>query len=192
MTAGCPADRLNATSKPSISGGVLMKNPYLFDLAKSKPTVTKPAGTVQGAYEKVFPVVKGQKAAMFLVVLKPGGIREPHWHPDAWEFDYCIKGKARMSVVGPNNEWQLFDVKPGQVVFVPMGFFHYFENIGDDDLHFLVSFNNSGAESDDDIGVSVSLGGVPNHVLAATFGVPEKVFDQVPKLHKDVAIVSGK
>ncbi|MGG7380546.1 cupin domain-containing protein, partial [Escherichia coli] len=75
-----------------------------------------------------------------------------HWHPDAWEFDYCIKGKARMSVVGPNNEWKLFDVKPGQAVFVPMGFFHYFENIGDDDLHFLVSFNNSKAESDDDIG----------------------------------------
>ena len=44
-----------------------MKNPYLFDLAKSKPTVTKPSGTVRGAYEKVFPIVKGQKAAMFLV-----------------------------------------------------------------------------------------------------------------------------
>ena len=61
-------------------------------------------------------------------------------------------------------------MKSGQVVFVPMGFFHYFENIGKDDLHFLVSFNNSGAESDDDIGVSVSLGGIPRHVLAATFG----------------------
>ena len=85
-----------------------------------------------------------------------------------------------------------FDVKPGQVVFVPMGFFHYFENIGKDDLHFLISFNNSGAESDDDIGVSVSLGGVPNHVLAATFGVPEAVFDQVPKLHEEVSIVTGK
>ena len=167
-----------------------MKNPYLFDLARSKPTVTKPAGTVRGAYEKVFPIVKGQKAAMFLVILKPGGIREPHWHPDAWEFDYCISGTARMSVVGPNNEWKLFDVKPGQVVFVPMGFFHYFENIGKDDLHFLVSFNNSGAESDDDIGVSVSLGGTPRHVLAATFGVPKSVFDQIPKLHQEVTIVS--
>lgn len=169
-----------------------MKNPYLFDLAKSKPTVVKPAGTVQGAYEKVFPIVKGQKAAMFLVVLKPGGIREPHWHPDAWEFDYCISGTARMSIVGPNNEWKIFDVKPGQVVFVPMGFFHYFENTGTDDLHFLVSFNNSQAESDDDIGVSVSLGGTPRHVLAATFGVPEAVFEQVPKLHKEVTIVAGK
>jgi oxalate decarboxylase len=58
-----------------------MKNPYLFDLAKSKALVKKPGGTVQGAYEDVFPIVKHQKGAMFLVVLKPGGIREPHWHP---------------------------------------------------------------------------------------------------------------
>jgi oxalate decarboxylase len=166
-----------------------MKNPFLFDLAKSKPHVKKPLGTVQGAYQKNFPVVTGQNAAMFLVVLKPKGIREPHWHPDAWEFDYCIAGRARMSVVGPNNEWRTFEVKPGQIVFVPQGYFHYFENIGRDDLHFLVAFNSSIAESDDDIGVSVSLGGTPNHVLAATFGVPQQVFDRIPKLHKEVTIV---
>ncbi len=166
-----------------------MKNPYLFDLAKSKPTVKKPEGTVQGCYEKVFPIVTDRQAAMFLVVLKPRGIREPHWHPSAWEFDYCISGRARMSVVAPDNEWKIFDVKPGQVVFVPQGYFHYFENIGRDDLHFLVVFNNSSAESDDDIGISVSLGGVPNHVLARTFGVSTKVFDKIPKLHKEVVIV---
>jgi len=166
-----------------------MKNPYLFDLAKSKPTVTKPEGTVQGAYEKVFPIVKDQNAAMFLGVLKQKGIPEPHWHPNAWEFDYCISGRARMSVVAPNNEWKIFDVKPGQVVFVPMGYFYYFENVGDDDLRFLVVFNYSKAESDDDIGISVSLGGVPNEVLAKTFGVPVEVFDKIPKLHKEVVIV---
>jgi oxalate decarboxylase len=166
-----------------------MKNPYLFDLTKSKPRVKKPEGTVQGCDEKVFPIVTGQKAAMFLVVLKPKGIREPHWHPNAWEFDYCISGRARMSVVAPNNEWKIFDVKPGQVVFVPQGYFHYFENIGLDDLRFLVVFNDSASESSDDIGISVSLGGVPNHVLAATFGVPVGVFDKIPKLHKEVVIV---
>jgi oxalate decarboxylase len=169
-----------------------MANPYLFDLANSKPTVEKPSGMVQGAYDKVFPIVTGQNAAMFLVVLEKGGIREPHWHPTAWEFDYCISGVARMSVVAPNNQWQSFEVKPGQVVFVPQGYFHYFENIGPEELRFLIVFNNSGAESDDDVGISVSLGGVPNSVLAATFGVPESAFDQIPKLHKEVILASGK
>jgi oxalate decarboxylase len=169
-----------------------MKNPYLFDLAKSKALVKKPGGTVQGAYEDVFPIVKHQKGAMFLVVLKPGGIREPHWHPNAWEFDYCISGRARMSVVAPKNEWKEFDVEPGQAVFVPTGFFHYFENIGSEDLQFLVVFNNSAAESGDDIGISVSRGGVPNHVLAATFGVHARVFHKIPKLYKEVVIASRK
>jgi hypothetical protein len=45
-----------------------MKNPFLYDLAKSTPAVKKPSGTVQLAYEKVFPVVAGQNAAMALVV----------------------------------------------------------------------------------------------------------------------------
>jgi hypothetical protein len=49
-----------------------MKNPFLYDLAKSTPAVKKPSGTVQLAYEKVFPVVAGQNAAVALVVLKKG------------------------------------------------------------------------------------------------------------------------
>jgi oxalate decarboxylase len=169
-----------------------VKNPYLFDLAKSKPHVDKPAGTVQQAYEDGFPILKGQKGSMALVVLKKGGIREPHWHPDAWEFDYCISGRARMSVVAPDNEWQSFDVEPGQIAFVPQGFFHYFENIGSEDLRFLIVFNNSTKESGDDIGISVSLGGMPNEVLAATFGVSESIFDKIPQLHKGVTITSKK
>jgi len=169
-----------------------MKNPYLFDLAKSKPRVEKPAGTGQQAYEDGFPILAGQKASMQVVVLKEGGIREPHWHPDAWELGYCISGRARMSVVAPDNEWQSFEVEPGQIVFVPQGFFHYFENIGSEDLRFLIVFNNSTKESSDDIGISVSLGGMPNEVLAATFGVSESVFDKIPKLHKGVIITSRK
>jgi oxalate decarboxylase len=123
-----------------------MKNPFLYDLAKSTPAVKKPSGTVQLAYEKVFPVVAGAKRGHGAGRSEKGGIREPHWHPDAWEFDYCISGKARMSVVGPNNEWREFKVESGQIVFVPQGYFHYFENIGKEDLRFLIVFNNSTKE----------------------------------------------
>jgi oxalate decarboxylase len=166
-----------------------MENPYLFDLANSEPVLTKPSGTVQAAYQGSFPIVTGQNAATVLVVLQKGGIREPHWHPNAWEFDYCISGTARMSVVAPGNQWQSFDVKVGQVVFIPQGFFHYFENTGEDELRFLVVFNDSAKESDDDIGISVSLGGTPNHVLAATFGMPVEAFKHIPKPHQEVVIV---
>ena len=49
-------------------------------------------------------------------------------------------------------------------------------------------FNNSTRESNDDIGISVSLGGTPNEVLAATFGAPKANFKPIPKLHKEVII----
>jgi oxalate decarboxylase len=166
-----------------------MTNPFLFDLAKSAPTVKKPEGTVQGAYQKNFPIVTGRNGAMFLVVLEPKGIREPHWHPDAWEFDYCISGHARMAVVAPNNKWETFEVRPGQVVFIPQGYFHYFENIGAEQLRFLVVFNSSEAEHDDDIGISVSRTGIPDHVLAKTFGVAIEDFVRIPKPQQEPLIV---
>ena len=44
-----------------------MKNPFLFDLAKSKPLVDKKkSGSVRGAYEKNFPVASFQMMLKFL------------------------------------------------------------------------------------------------------------------------------
>jgi hypothetical protein len=42
------------------------------------------------------------------------------------------------------------------------------------------------------IGISVSIGGVARHVPAATFGVKGEVFDQIPKLHKEVVLTSKR
>jgi oxalate decarboxylase/phosphoglucose isomerase-like protein (cupin superfamily) len=33
-----------------------------------------------------------------IVTLKPGGLRELHWHPNADEWQYYISGKGRMTV----------------------------------------------------------------------------------------------
>ena len=36
--------------------------------------------------------------AAALVTVKPGGMREMHWHPNADEWQYYIKGNGRMTV----------------------------------------------------------------------------------------------
>ena len=36
--------------------------------------------------------------AAALVTLHPGGLREMHWHPNADEWQYWIKGKGQMTV----------------------------------------------------------------------------------------------
>lgn len=82
-----------------------------------------------------------------LTVLRPGGIREPHWHPSAWEVNYVISGEARWSVVEPEGYHDTFQARAGDLVFLPQGSFHYFENGRDDqDLTVLIVFNTSAEE----------------------------------------------
>jgi hypothetical protein len=42
--------------------------------------------------------------AAALVTMRPGAVREMHWHPNADEWQYYVKGKGRMTVfnTGPN------------------------------------------------------------------------------------------
>ena len=163
-----------------------MDHPHLFHLEASKPKLYD-GGSLRKGDEHSFPIVKGNQGCIASIRLEPGGIREPHWHPIEWEFDYCVAGTGRMSVVSPDNKLDQFEIKPGDAVFVPQGYFHYFENIGLDDLHVLLVFN---ASVETDIGVTTSLNGVPNAVLAAVFGCPESVFAAVPRRPEEVIISS--
>jgi oxalate decarboxylase len=58
-----------------------------------------------------------------LTVLNPGGIREPHWHPSAWELNYVISGQARWSVIEPEDYHDASVAQPGELVFLPQGSF---------------------------------------------------------------------
>jgi oxalate decarboxylase/phosphoglucose isomerase-like protein (cupin superfamily) len=41
--------------------------------------------------------------------LKKGIVREPHVHPNANQSDYCISGKARVGIIGPEGFKQFLD-----------------------------------------------------------------------------------
>jgi oxalate decarboxylase len=72
--------------------------------------------------------------------LKPNGIREPHWHPNAAELDYVIDGRAGMTILSPGGSVDTFDVSPSQIVFISPAYFHYIENPDSiNNMHFAVS-----------------------------------------------------
>jgi len=53
--------------------------------------------------------------------IKPGGLRELHWHPNADEWQYYISGRARMGVFGSNgrvrtDESVVFDLAPDGLI----------------------------------------------------------------------------
>jgi oxalate decarboxylase len=157
-----------------------MAHPNVFHLEQSNPK-TYPGGVIRGASRNEFPIVTGRCASMYSARLPEGGVREPHWHPNAWEFSYCLAGRARMTVLDPRGHVDTFEVEPGDAVFVPQGHYHYFENIGAGELRLLLVFNADLAEADDDIGVVASVGVLPDDVLAAMLGISRETAQSVPR-----------
>jgi oxalate decarboxylase len=78
--------------------------------------------------------------AAALVTVHPGGVREIHWHPNADEWQYYLKGKARMTVFNPGSNALTMDFTAGDVGCVKRNYGHYVENIGDTDLQFIGVF----------------------------------------------------
>jgi Cupin len=62
--------------------------------SKSSPFVTETkGGTLQVVDSRTFNVSK--TIAVALQTIRPGAMRQMHWHPNADEWQYYIKGKAR-------------------------------------------------------------------------------------------------
>ena len=67
-----------------------------------------------------------------------------------------------------------FTIDSGEVVFVPQGFIHDIENISNEETKFVLAYNN---ELPTNIGISGSVGSMPNRVMNATFGIkPPNIF----------------
>ena len=160
----------------------MQANPFKFRLAASHPQVDVLGGTIREAKKLTFPALSG--LAIFLLDLKKGAVRIPHWHPDANELDYILHGRARIATVGPDGIQETFEVDEGDISFIPQGWFHSIQNVGDADLKMLVIFNN---HSPNDIGISAALGGLLPAVLAETLGATPEIF---ASLRKDVKFLA--
>lgn len=113
-------------------------HPFIFSLGASAPTRQNAGGEVRVADSNNFTVSTTIAAA--LVTLRPGAVREMHWHPNADEWQYYLKGKARMTVFNTGPNAMTMDFAPGDIGYVKRNFGHYVENIGDTDLQFLGVF----------------------------------------------------
>jgi oxalate decarboxylase len=183
-----PADDAARFGDPRIPAETITSHSHLFHLG-GQPVSSFDGGSFQQADEENFPILKGQAASIVSLTLQPGGIREPHWHPSAWEINIVTKGVASWALVDGNGNHETFDQKAGDVVFAPQGSFHYFENRGPDMMKILIVQNTSAPEANDNIGIGESISKLPPRVLSAIFGVPEKTFDSFKKFDKAAVIV---
>jgi oxalate decarboxylase len=125
---------------------------------------------------------------MFSLVITPSGMREPHWHPETAEMGYVVKGHARMTILSPSgdNKIDTYTLKAGDVYFIPRSYPHHIENIGNDDIKFLVFFDQT---TPGDIGYTGTFSAYSREVLGATFQCSPSQLPNFPFYPKDLLLV---
>ena len=116
--------------------------------------------------------------AMAMVTLRPGGLRELHWHPNADEWQYYITGKGRMTVVATGNRARTMDFQEGDVGYVQKTLLHYIENTGDTDLVFLEMFKSDRYQ---DLSFSEWLAHTPPELVMAHLHIDKATVDAIPR-----------
>jgi len=69
--------------------------------------------------------------SMRMIEIEPGGNSPKHTHPYEHE-NFIVEGQGRLFIA---DTW--YDLKPGDVAFVPAGILHQYVNAGDTTLKFL-------------------------------------------------------
>jgi oxalate decarboxylase len=182
------ADDAARFGNPRIPAETITSQSHLFHLGAQNPTVHD-GGSFKQASADNFAILKGQEASIVLLTLHPGGIREPHWHPSAWELNIVTSGVAAWVLIDGNGNHESFDQHVGDVVFAPQGSFHYFENRGTEDMKIVIIQNTSAPEDKDNIGIGESLSRIPPRVLSAIFGVPAETFSAFKKIDNSIVIL---
>ncbi len=150
--------------------------PFVFSLSEQAPASVTEGGQVQIADSSNFRISKTIAAG--LVTVKPGGLRTMHWHPNADEWQYYMKGSARMTVFNAGPSASTANFHPGDIGYVKKGLGHYVENTGSTDLVFLALFRSDRYE---EVALADWLAHTPPEMVAATFNLDPAVIAKFPK-----------
>lgn len=154
---------------------------FHFEMSKMASTKQTKSGEVRIVDSRNFPVSTAITAAH--VVVKPGGLRELHWHQNADEWQYYVQGKGRMTVFFTGAKARTADFNAGDVGYVPKTFGHYIENTGDTDLIFLEMFR---ADRFQELSLSQWLTHTPPELVIQHLGITKDVLESIPKDRPDI------
>jgi oxalate decarboxylase len=168
-------DPLTDEQKQAAAGSGAIDELFMFRPSTMEPTKVTKGGEVKIIDSKTF---RATPIASAIVTLHPGGLRELHWHPNADEWQYYIKGKGRMGVFGAGSRARTMDFEEGDVGYIQQSLPHYIENTGDTDLVFLEMFKSDHYE---DISLAEWLAHTPAKLVDQHIGVGKAMLDAIPK-----------
>jgi oxalate decarboxylase len=170
------ADRAEIGGAP-----VASKYDYIFRTKSMTPTKMNAAGEVRIVDSHNF--APSKKIAAAVVRIKPGHMREMHWHPLASEWQFYIAGKGRMTVFFPVENARTMDFNANDVGFVPSNAPHYVENTGDEDLVFLEIF---AADEFVDVSLNQWLRRLPTGIVKDHLNFDKALLDKIPAENRAV------
>src|SRR5215467_4837286 len=159
---------------------------FKFDIEAERGWVGE-AGSAKEATVAEFPI--SQSIAGVSMRLKPGAIRELHWHSLAAEWAYMIEGRCRATVISPNGQAEIADFVPGDTWYFPRGHGHALQGLGPGECHFLLGFDNGHFSEYGTFSITDWIAHTPPNVLSRTLGLPES---EVGRFPKEVYIGPGK
>ncbi len=154
---------------------------YSFRMRSMKPDFEDAGGSVRIVDSGNFKASKTIAAA--LVTLKPGALREMHWHPNAAEWQYWIKGSGRMTMFASAGKARTMSFNENDVGFVPVVAGHYIENTGTEDVVFLEMF-----KSDKFVDVSLNqwIRRLPKLIVEEHLKLNSAEIEKIPATHNPV------
>jgi oxalate decarboxylase len=160
-----------------VAAGKLGPSPidFAFRTNKAPATMSNKNGEVRIIDSKNFKI---STTAAAIVTVKPGCLRELHWHPNADEWQYFYAGKGRMTVFATGGRARTMDFETGDVGYIQKTLPHYIENTGTTDLKFLEMFKASVYQ---DLALSEWLSHTPPELVAAHLNLDKATLDAIPR-----------
>ncbi|MDB5444003.1 MAG: cupin [Phenylobacterium sp.] len=154
---------------------------FTFSPSAMAPTRQTRSGSVKIVDTRNFPVSATIAAA--IVTIKPGGLRELHWHPNADEWQYWVQGTGRMTVFNTGPAAMTLDFHAGDVGYVKKSLGHYIENTGSTDVVMVETFKSDRFA---EVSLAQWLACSPRQMVAETLKMDPRLIEQISKSRPDI------
>ncbi len=158
---------------------------HRYRLLAQPPVATFAGGREWRVDSSRFPI--SQTVTGVVLDLDPGSLRTLHWHPTADEWQYIIAGDVSVTLFGSHGRFRTETLSKGDVGYIPQGYGHSIENIGDKPARILIGFNTGIYAS---IDLTQWIAGNPADVLATNFSQTTELVEKFP--HRDVFVAGAK